>query len=73
MKYVVGLYPIINGVGLDYSPILFEPGDTYDVRYDITRYGQVDFNEYMTFLHEAYKSDSLNIHNTYAGTWTFMF
>jgi hypothetical protein len=26
----------------------------------------------MKYLHEAYKSDSTNIDNEYAGTWSFM-
>jgi hypothetical protein len=36
------------------------------------RVGKVEFNRYMKYLHEAYKSDSTNIDNEYAGTWSFM-
>jgi len=35
------------------------------------RLGKVDFNRYMMFLHEAYKSENQNIDNQYAGSWSF--
>jgi hypothetical protein len=34
-KYVVGIFPVLNGKFIDYSPILFEKGDTLDVKYVI--------------------------------------
>ena len=36
------------------------------------RAGKVDFNRYMKDLHESYKSESTNIDNEYAGSWSFM-
>ena len=33
-KYQVGVYPVLNGKFIDYSPILFEKGDTLDVIVD---------------------------------------
>ena len=71
-KYVVGVYPVLNGQFVDHSPILFEPGDHLEVKHTIQRYGRIEFNEYMKFLHEAYKCDSINLDNEYAGTWSFV-
>jgi hypothetical protein len=56
---------------IDYSPILYEPGDIFELKYSMHKYGNVDFNEYMQFLHEAYKSESFNVENEYSGTWAF--
>jgi len=70
--YQVGLYPVLNGVFVDHTPILFEKGDHLDIKYTMQRVGKVEFNRYMKYLHEAYKSDSTNIDNEYAGTWSFM-
>lgn len=72
IKYSVGVYPILNGVFIDHSPILFEKGDHLDIKYTIQRAGPVDFNSYMRFLHEAYKSEKANLDNDYAGNWSFM-
>ena len=35
VKYQVGIYPVLNGVFIDYSPILFETGDHLDIKYMI--------------------------------------
>ena len=72
IRYQVGIFPVLNGVFIDYSPILFETGDHLDIKYSIQRYGPVDFNTYMRFLHEAYKSEKLNMDNDFAGNWSFM-
>ena len=72
IRYEVGIYPVLNGVFIDYSPILFETGDHLDIKYSIQRQGPVDFNTYMRFLHEAYKSEKLNLDNDFAGNWSFM-
>jgi len=70
-KYNVGIVPIHNGIPIDHSPILFEEGDDLDVKMSIQKVGLVSFNEYMQFLHEAYKVNNINIDNEYAGTWGF--
>ena len=72
IRYSVGIYPVLNGVFIDYSPTLFETGDHLDVKYSIQRVGPMEFNDYMKFLHEAYKSEKLNLENDYAGSWSFM-
>lgn len=71
-KYHISLLPILNGRYIDFSPILFEPGDSLDVKLIMQRHGTVDFNEYMRFLHEAYKSETINVENEYSGTWSFV-
>lgn len=70
-KYSIALNPVLNGKFVDYSPILFEAGDTMDVKYGIQKHGKIGFNEYMRFLHEAYKCYSINLDNEYTGTWRF--
>lgn len=72
IKYEVSLNPIHNGISVS-SPILFEEGDDLEVKYCIQRAGHVSYNEYMQFLHEAYKSDQVNIDNTYTGLWSLRF
>ena len=71
-KYSVKIIPVHNGVLTDFSPILFEKGDHLDIMYSFTREGQVNFNTYMQFLHEAYKSEDLNLDNKYSGTWSLI-
>lgn len=63
---------MLNGIFIDHAPILFEKGDHLDIKYTMQRIGKVEFNNYMMFLHEAYKSDSQNIDNEYAGSWSFV-
>jgi hypothetical protein len=71
-KYCVSVSTLLNGVFMDTAPVLFEAGDSLQVKYHIQKYGRIDFSEYMKFLHEAYKCDSLNIDNLYSGTWSFI-
>jgi len=55
---------------MDKAPILFESGDHLDIKYSIQRIGQLGFNNYMRYLHEAYKDQKLNIHSEYCGSWS---
>ena len=71
IRYHVSLDSIHNGIPIIRSPILFEDGDSFDVKMKMQRVGHVPFNEYMQFLHEAYKVDKLSIHNEYCGSWSF--
>ena len=71
LRYNVGILPILNGCFIDQAPILFEKGDHLDIKYFIQRSGRVDFNSYMKFLHEAYKTSHLNITGNYSGSWSF--
>ena len=47
VQYQVGLYPILNGVFVDFAPILFEKGDHLEIKYSLMRKGKVEFNRYM--------------------------
>ena len=71
IRYSVKIQPIHNGIPVDKSPIMFEDGDNLDVRLAINKVGHVDFNQYMKFLHEAYKVQNVNINNEFVGTWSF--
>lgn len=70
IKYEVSVYPIHNSINVQQSTILFEEGDDLEIKYSIQRIGPIEFNEYMMFLHEAYKADNNNIVNDYLGIWT---
>lgn len=70
-QYNVKISSYLNGVHMESTPILYEPGDFFEVKYNIDRVGAVDFNTYMRFLHEAYKSPMLNINNEFSGGWLF--
>jgi hypothetical protein len=70
-QYNVSISSYLNGVHMESTPILYEPGDFFEVKYNIERVGAVDFNTYMRFLHEAYKSPVLNINNDFSGGWLF--
>lgn len=69
-KYSVSLNIIHNNVISSFTPILFEKGDNYHVKYDLKYLGRVDFNEYMNFLHEAYYYEEINMENQYNGIWS---
>jgi len=42
-KYSVDIFPVLNGIRVDFSPILFEPGDALDIKYNISKHGAVGF------------------------------
>jgi hypothetical protein len=44
-------------------------GDLIDVKYKFKRIGKANFADYMNFLHEAYKFDTVNLDLTYSGVW----
>lgn len=47
----------------------FMAGDQIEVKYKFKKIGKPFFIDYMNFLHEAYKFDTMNIDFSYAGTW----
>lgn len=71
VRYHVSLDSIHNGIPVRKTPILFEEGDSFDVKLAFQRVGHVGFNEYMMFLHEAYKVDKVHLNNEYSGSWSF--
>jgi len=60
-KFEVEFTSMLNGVHVANSPILYEEGDNFSVNWYMQKIGKVEFNDYMKFLHEAYKCGSLNI------------
>ena len=71
LRYCVGIYPVLNGCYIDHAPLLFEKGDHLDIKFFMQRHGPVGFNQYMQFLHEAYKTRQLNSAGEYSGSWSF--
>ena len=71
IEYNVIISPILNGVFVDHTPILFEEGDHLEFKYLIQKSGKVGFDRYMQFLHEAYICDNLNVETEYSGSWSF--
>jgi len=71
VRYNVAMESIHNGVPLIRTPVFFEAGDNFEVKVQFQRVGHIGFNEYMKFIHEAYKVDKMNINNEYQGTWSF--
>ena len=39
------------------------------VKYKFNKLGEADFDDYMSFLHDSYKFDSVNLDINYAGIW----
>lgn len=69
-KYECFVYQFVNGALQKNGNFEFHEGDVVEVKYSLNSCGKPSFTDYMNFLHEAYKADSLNIDLTYAGIWT---
>lgn len=68
-KFDCFVYPFINGVQQKLYNFSFEKGDQLEVRFKLVNCGRPSFADYMNFLHEAYKIESLNIDLSYTGVW----
>lgn len=68
-KYEAFVYQFVNGALQKNGNFEFHEGDVMEVRYSMNSCGKPSFNDYMNFLHEAYKAESLNIDLTYSGIW----
>ncbi|CAG9331924.1 unnamed protein product [Blepharisma stoltei] len=68
--YTLGrrFYPHINGI-LQKEPLFLEPGDKFSIKQIKYTKGTMAYNEYMYFLHSAYKIDTLAHHKDFAGLW----
>lgn len=62
------LFTFLNGI-YQREPIFFEPGDKLEVRYDLAMRGVMSFEEYMYFLHAAYKFDTATYSKDFTGVW----
>lgn len=45
------------------------PGDQIEVKYKFKKIGKPTFIDYMNFLHEAYKFETVNLDLSYIGAW----
>jgi len=61
--------PFINGVEGKSSHFSLMPGDQIEVKYKFKNLGKPNFIDYMNFLHEAYKFDTMNLDLSYSGAW----
>lgn len=68
--YTLGrrMYPYINGI-LQKEPVFLETGDRFSVKQLKYEKGIMGFNEYMYFLHSAYKIDTIVHNRDFAGLW----
>jgi Mitochondrial protein Pet127 len=62
------IFPYINGI-LQKEPLFLEKGDK--LTFKIVKYnkGVMEFQDYMYFLHNAYKFESMTYHKDFIGTW----
>jgi hypothetical protein len=66
--FTVNLFPYLNGV-LQREPVFFEAGDSLSLKYLVSYRGVMPFADYMNFLHNAYKLDSILYNKEYSGNW----
>lgn len=69
-KYDFFVYPYINGVQQKMNNFHFQKNHQIEVKYKLVNCGQPSFVDYMNFLHEAYKMETLNLDLSYAGVWS---
>ena len=68
-KYEFFIYPFINGVQQKMNNFNFKNHHQIEVKYKFTNCGTPSFIDYMNFLHDAYKMETLNLDLSYAGIW----
>ena len=62
------IFPYINGI-LQKEPVFLEDGDKLTFKQIKFNKGMMKFQDYMYFLHHAYKLDSLTYHKDFIGVW----
>lgn len=68
-KYDFFVYPYINGVQQKLNNFIFQNHHQIEVKYKFVNRGVPSFIDYMNFLHDAYKMDTLNLDLSYSGIW----
>jgi hypothetical protein len=68
-KYELFVYPFINGVQQKMSNFQFQKHDQIEVKYKFLSCGSPSFFDYMNFLHDAYKMETINLDLSYSGIW----
>ncbi|KAL4427251.1 hypothetical protein ABPG74_011487 [Tetrahymena malaccensis] len=69
LKYEYQIFPFINGVLAKSNNYSLMPGDQIEVKYKFKKIGKPAFLDYMNFLHEAYKFETMNLDLSYIGAW----
>eukprot|EP01017_Pseudomicrothorax_dubius_P050461 TRINITY_DN9566_c0_g1_i2.p1 TRINITY_DN9566_c0_g1~~TRINITY_DN9566_c0_g1_i2.p1 ORF type:complete len:630 (-),score=137.85 TRINITY_DN9566_c0_g1_i2:37-1926(-) len=69
VKYDFHIYPYINGVLQQTSSFNLSEGDQVDIKYHVEKFGSTSFADYMSFLHEAYKMETIQLELAYSGVW----
>jgi hypothetical protein len=69
LKFEFQIFPFINGTLQRSSLFNFSHGDQIEIKYKYYKMGQPQFIDYMNFLHEAYKFETINLDLSYAGAW----
>ncbi|OMJ95936.1 hypothetical protein SteCoe_488 [Stentor coeruleus] len=62
------IFPYINGM-MQKEPIFLEKGDKFTFKWIKYNKGTMKFQDYMYFLHHAYKIESATYHKEFIGTW----
>ena len=60
-KYDFFVYPFINGVQQKMNNFIFQKNHQIEVKYKFVNCGTPSFVDYMNFLHDAYKLETLNL------------
>lgn len=68
-KYNFFIYPFINGVQQKMSNFTFQQHHQLEVKYKFINCGTPSFVDYMNFLHDAYKMETVNLDLSYSGVW----
>ena len=68
-KFEFHIYVYVNGILQKYPGHEITKGDQIEIKYRFEKCGKAVFHDYMNFLHEAYKMDSINIDASYVGAW----
>jgi len=69
LKFEFNIYPYINGVYQRSNNFTLSQYDQIEVYYKMAFVGKANFLDYMNFLHEAYKLETLNLDMSYVGAW----
>lgn len=68
-KYNFFIYPFINGVQQKMSNFTFQQHHQLEIKYKFVNCGTPSFVDYMNFLHDAYKLETVNLDLSYSGVW----
>jgi hypothetical protein len=67
-SFSLRLFPYLNGI-YQKEPLFYEPGDDFNIKMYLRNRGVINFPDYMSFLHSAYKFDSIVSSRDFVGQW----